>query len=122
MEVDRGDSVDNDRPVSVLSEGRMTVELNPNDAYTLHTLGNKSGLTGDPQGIPKIVLAQRLGPKDAQLPCDVTLLARAYVNARDHGSGRAPVEHRPDSAPGRNIRNISISPGAARGRSCHDTP
>ncbi|MGK0168657.1 MAG: adenylate cyclase [Gammaproteobacteria bacterium] len=35
-----------------LAEGRLAVELNPSDAESLHALGNKSDLAGDPQGIP----------------------------------------------------------------------
>ena len=34
-----------------LEEAKKAVELNPNDAFSLHALGNKSDLAGDPDGI-----------------------------------------------------------------------
>ena len=67
-----------------LAEARLAVELNPNDAVGLHALGNKSDLAGDPEGIPRMVLAQRLNPQDPERHSHLTFLARAYVNAHQY--------------------------------------
>ena len=67
-----------------LAEARVTVELNPNDAIGLHGLGNKSDLAGDPEGIPRMLRAQQLNPQDPDRHMNLTFLARAYVNIREH--------------------------------------
>ena len=67
-----------------LAEARSTVELNPNDAIGLHGLGNKSDLAGDPEGIPRMLRAQQLNPRDPDRHMYLTFLARAYVIAREH--------------------------------------
>ena len=79
------------RTDDALSEAHMAVALNPNDAFTLHGLGNKSDLAGDGQGIAFMERAQKLNPRDAQLHSHLTFLARAYFNAGDFeaSAGRA---------------------------------
>ncbi|MGK0168658.1 MAG: adenylate cyclase [Gammaproteobacteria bacterium] len=46
--------------------------------------------------------AQRLNPKDAQLPTNLTSLSRAYVNVREYAKAiecaRMAIERRPDYA------------------------
>ncbi len=86
-----------------LAEARIAVDLNPNDAYALHALGNKSDLAGDPDGIAFMEKAQKLNPADAQLPTHLTLLARAYANIGNHRDAveraRQAIRRRPDYAP-----------------------
>lgn len=95
-----------------LAEGRLAVELNPSDASILHALGNKSDLAGDPEGIPRMVQAQRLNPKDAQLPTHLTFLSRAYVNVGEYAKAvecaRLAIERRPDYAPAHFILAIAL--------------
>jgi TolB-like protein/Flp pilus assembly protein TadD len=83
-----------------LAEARLAFELNPNDALNLHSLGNKSDLAGDPQGIDRMVRAQRLNPLDPDHHSHLCFLARAYVNARRYddavASARAAIERKPD--------------------------
>ncbi|WP_323783166.1 adenylate/guanylate cyclase domain-containing protein [Leisingera sp.] len=86
-----------------LAEARTAVELNPNDAYALHALGNKSDLAGDPQGISLMEKAQELNPADAQLHSHLTFLARAYVNSDMHEAAvdcaRRAIRREPEYAP-----------------------
>jgi adenylate cyclase len=83
-----------------LAEARLAVELNPFDAMVLHALGNKSDLAGDPEGIARMVQAQRLNPDDPDRHSHLCFLARAYVNARQHDRAvecaRAALRKRPD--------------------------
>jgi adenylate cyclase len=95
-----------------LAEARIAVDLNPNDAYGLHALGNKSDLAGDPDGITFMEKAQKLNPEDARLHPHLTFLARAYVNM---GNQRAAVERarqairrRPDYVPAYYILAIAL--------------
>ncbi|MDA9982422.1 adenylate/guanylate cyclase domain-containing protein [Gammaproteobacteria bacterium] len=67
-------------PDFALAEGKIAVELNPNDALSLHALGNKVDLAGDSEGIEMMLRAQRLNPLDSDMPMRLTFLARAYVN------------------------------------------
>ena len=66
-----------------LAEGQTAIELNPNDALSLHALGNKADLAGNPEGIEMMLRAQRLNPLDSDMPMKLTFLARAYVNNRE---------------------------------------
>ncbi len=95
-----------------LAEGRLAVELNPSDAESLHALGNKSDLAGDAEGIPRMVQAQRLNPKDAQLAIHLTFLSRAYTNAREYAKAvecaHRAIERRPDYADSHFILAISL--------------
>jgi adenylate cyclase len=96
-----------------LAAGRLAVELNPSNAVSLHALGNKSDLAGDPEGIPRMEQAQRLNPKDAQSPMHMTFLSRAYVNAGEYARAvecaRLAIERRPDYAPAHFILAISLA-------------
>lgn len=74
---------------AALAEARHAVELNPNDAFGQHALGNKSDLAGDPDGIAHMERAQKLNPQDPQMHTHLTFLARAYVNI---GSYETAVE------------------------------
>ncbi|MDX1710357.1 MAG: adenylate/guanylate cyclase domain-containing protein [Rhodovibrionaceae bacterium] len=67
-----------------LAEGRRAVELNPMHAVARHALANKLDLVGDPQGIPMMIEAEQLNPRDPQRNMQLTFLARAYVNAGDY--------------------------------------
>jgi adenylate cyclase len=94
-----------------LAEGRLAVKLNPYDAYTLHALGNKSDLAGDPGGIGLMEKAQRLNPEDAQRHTHLTFLARAYVAAGQYEAAveraRQAVRRRPDYAPAHYILAVA---------------
>lgn len=95
-----------------LAEARISVELNPNDAYALHALGNKSELAGDPNGISLMEKAERLNPADAQLHSHLTFLARAYVNASQHEMAveraRRAIRRQPHYAPAYYILAIAL--------------
>jgi adenylate cyclase len=77
------------RTGDAIAEARIAVHLNPNDAYTLHALGNKSDLAGDPNGISIMEKAQILCPEDARSPVQLSFLARAFLNA---GNYEAAIE------------------------------
>lgn len=70
-------------PDLALAEGQTAIELNPNDALSLHALGNKTDLAGNAEGIEMMLRAQRLNPLDSEMPMKLTFLARAYVNNRE---------------------------------------
>ena len=101
-----------DRLDDALAEARIAVDLNPNDAYGLHALGNKSDLAGDPDGIAFMEKAQKLNPEDARLPAHLTFLARAYVNIGNHGAAvdraRQAIRRRPDFVPAYYILAIAL--------------
>ncbi|MGE0733243.1 MAG: adenylate/guanylate cyclase domain-containing protein [Alphaproteobacteria bacterium] len=102
-----------DRADDALAEARLAVELNPNDAYGLHALGNKSDLAGDPDGIAFMEKAQKLNPEDAQLHVHLTFLARAYVNARKYAMAveraRQAIRRRSGYAPAHYILAIALA-------------
>lgn len=75
-----------DRFEDALDEARISVELNPNDAYAIHALGNKSDLAGDSNGIVLMERAQKINPEDARRHTQLTFLARAYINIGEHGT------------------------------------
>lgn len=95
-----------------LDEARVAVKLNPNDAYTLHALGNKSDLAGDPNGIAYMEKAQNLNPEDAQRYTHLTFLARAYLAAGNHEAAieraRQAIRRRPDFVPAHYILGIAL--------------
>lgn len=96
-----------------LAEAHTAVELNPNDAYALHALGNKSDLAGDPRGIARMEKAQELNPADARLHAQLTFLARAYVNAEAFGPAvdcaRRAIRRAPSYAPAHYILAIALA-------------
>lgn len=96
-----------------LAEAHIAVELNPNDAYALHALGNKSDLAGDPDGIKRMERAQELNPADARLHAHLTFLARAYVNAGAHAAAvdcaRSAIRREPEYAPAHYILAIALA-------------
>jgi len=100
------------RPEDALAEARLAVDLNPNDAYALHALGNKSDLAGDPDGVGFMERAQKLNPVDAQAYTHLTFLARAYVKAGNPGAAadraRQAIRRRPDFAPAHYILAIAL--------------
>ena len=79
------------------------MHLNPNDAYALQALGNKSDLAGDPDGIGYMEKAQRLDPENARKHIQLTFLARAYVNSGNYQAAveraRQAIRRRADFAP-----------------------
>lgn len=83
-----------------LDEARVAVDLNPNDAYALHALGNKSDLAGDPNGIGHMERAQKLNPEDSLRHTHLTFLARAYIAAGDYAAAtdraRQAIRRAPD--------------------------
>ena len=95
-----------------LAEARIAVDLNPNDAYGLHALGNKSDLAGDPDGIAFMEKAQKLNPADAQLHTHLTFLARAYVNSGNYGiaveRARQAIRRRSGYAPAHYILALAL--------------
>jgi adenylate cyclase len=95
-----------------LAEARISVELNPNDAYGLHALGNKSDLSGDPNGIAFMERAQKLNPADARLHTHLTFLARAYASLGDQSTAveraRQAIRRRPGYAPAHYILAIAL--------------
>jgi adenylate cyclase len=96
-----------------LAEARTAVALNPNDAYGLHALGNKSDLAGDPNGIGFMEKAQKLNPEDAQLHVHLTFLARAYVNSGNYGvavdRARQAIRRRSGYAPAHYVLAIALA-------------
>jgi adenylate cyclase len=96
-----------------LAEAHVAVELNPNDAYALHALGNKSDLAGDPDGITRMEKAQELNPADARLHAHLTFLARAYVNAGAHAAAvdcaRSAIRRESGYAPAHYILAIALA-------------
>ncbi|MEQ8357085.1 MAG: adenylate/guanylate cyclase domain-containing protein [Kiloniellaceae bacterium] len=96
-----------------LAEAKVAVDLNPNDAYALHALGNKSDLAGDPRGIDFMERAQKLNPADARLHSHLAFLARAYVNAGNHEAAleraRQAIRRRPDYAPACFIAALALA-------------
>ena len=95
-----------------IAEGRRAVELNPNDADSLHALGNKLDLAGDAEGIGMMEQAQRLNPQDPQRHMHLSLLARAYLNAQQYEisveCARKAVQRRPDYPPAYYILTIGL--------------
>jgi len=96
-----------------LDEARIAVELNPNDAYALHALGNKSDLAGDPNGIAYMEKAQKLNPEDAQRHTHLAFLARAYLAIGDYGAAidrvRQAIRRRSDYAAAHYVLGIALS-------------
>ena len=96
-----------------LAEAHTAVELNPNDAYALHALGNKSDLAGDPEGIARMEKAQELNPADARLHAHLTFLSRAYVNAGALDAAvdcaRRAIRREPEYAPAHYILAIALA-------------
>ena len=101
-----------DRVEDALAEARIAVDLNPNDAYALHALGNKSDLAGDPDGIALMEKAQKLNPEDASRYTHLTFLARAYINAGNYEDAaeraRQSIRRQPDYAPAHFILAIAL--------------
>lgn len=96
-----------------LDESKIAAELNPNDAYTLHALGNKSDLAGDANGILYMEKAQMLNPEDIQRHTHLTFLARAYVGADNYSSAleraRQAIRRRPDYPAAHYIMGIALA-------------
>ena len=70
-----------------IAEAERAIELNPNDAWAIGTLGNVLDLAGRPQdGIPYLKQHLRLNPRDVHIHFMMTILARAYLNSRDYQS------------------------------------
>ena len=96
-----------------LDEARIAVDLNPNDAYALHALGNKSDLAGDPDGIALMERAQKLNPEDASRYTHLTFLGRAHVNAGNYAAAaehaRQAIRRQPDYAPAHYILAIALA-------------
>ena len=90
-----------------LDEARAAVDLNPNDAYALHALGNKSDMAGDPNGIAYMERAQKLNPEDAQRHTHLTFLARAYVAAADRA--RQAIRRRPEYVAAYYVMGIALA-------------
>lgn len=95
-----------------LAEARIAVDLNPNDAYALQALGNKSDLAGDPDGIAFMEKAQKLNPADARLHPHLTFLARAYLSIGNNSAAvdrtRQAIRRRPDYAPAYYILALAL--------------
>ncbi len=96
-----------------LDEARAAVDLNPNDSYALHALGNKSDLAGDPNGIAYMERAQKLNPEDAQRHTHLTFLARAYVAAGDYAAAvdraRQAIRRSPDYVAAHYVMGIALA-------------
>ncbi len=73
-----------DRNDDAVREARISVDLNPNNAAVLHSLGNKLDLAGAGDGIELMEKAQSLNPRDAQMHSHLSFLARAYAAKGDH--------------------------------------
>ena len=95
-----------------LDEARIAVELNPNDAYALHALGNKSDLAGDPNGIAYMERAQKLNPEDVQRHTHLTFLARAYLAVGNYEAAieraRQAIRRRPDFVAAHYVLGIAL--------------
>ena len=101
-----------DESDAALAEARLAHELNPSDALLLHGYGNKSDLAGDPEGIARMVQAQRLNLRDPDRHSHLSFLARAYVNARRYEDAAATaqeaISRRPDYPPAHYILAIAL--------------
>ena len=102
-----------DRHEDALAEARIAVDLNPNDAYALHALGNKSDLAGDKNGIAFMEKAQKLNPQDVRLHTLLVYVARAYVNIGNYRvaaeRARQAIRRRSDYAPAHYILAIALA-------------
>jgi adenylate cyclase len=96
-----------------LAEAHLAVDLNPNDPEILHALGNKSDLAGDPAGIGRMELAQKLNLRDPSAHVHLAFLARAYVNARNPeaaiAKARAAIHRSPEYPPAHYILAIALA-------------
>lgn len=100
------------RVEDALDEARTSVTLNPNDAYALHALGNKSDLAGEADGIALMEKAQRLNPEDASRHSHLTFLARAYFNSGEYDKSvvraRHAIRREPDYLPAHFILALAL--------------
>jgi adenylate cyclase len=83
-----------------LAEARKALELNPNNAWALTVYGTLLDSTGDfAGGKQSIEKALELNPRDPRNHISLTLLARAYLNARDYETAiewaQRALEHLP---------------------------
>lgn len=68
-----------------VAEGHRAVELNPNDAWALATLGNVLDLAGSSRdGIPHLEKSLLLSPHDNHNHFIMAILARAHLNIREY--------------------------------------
>jgi adenylate cyclase len=86
-----------------LAEARKALELNPNNAWALTVYGTLLDSTGDfAGGKQSIEKALELNPRDPRNHISLTLLARAYLNARLYESAvewaQRALEHLPGHA------------------------
>jgi adenylate cyclase len=102
-----------DRRDDAMAEARLAVELNPHDAFALHSLGNMLDLAGHAEGIALMEKAQRLNPEDTQAYTHPTYLARAYFNAGNMDQAveraRKAVRRNPDYAPAYYIMALALA-------------
>jgi len=96
-----------------LAEARLAVDLNPSDSVALHALGNKSDLAGDPEGIGRMEVAQRLDPLDPTTAMRQALLARAYARSGNYpaaiATAHSAIFKQPDNGPAQFMLAIALA-------------
>ena len=70
-----------------VAEARRAVEINPNDVWARHVLGNVLDLAGEPEAsLVHLEHALLLNPRDFHNHFFLTIIARTYLNNRDYSS------------------------------------
>jgi len=97
-----------------ISEAKKAVELNPSNAVAHIHLGNMLDLAGHPnEGIANMKKGLQLNPQDPRMNLILSLLARAYLNARRYEDAMEwaskSIHHRPDDPRAPAVLAISLA-------------
>ncbi len=97
-----------------IAEATKAVELNPSNAVAHTHLGNVLDLAGHPnEGIANMKKGLQLNPQDPRMNLFLSLLARAYLNARRYEDAtewaRKSIHHRPDDPRAPAVLAISLA-------------
>ena len=97
-----------------ISEAKKAVELNPSNAVAHIHLGNMLDLAGHPnEGIANMTKGLQLNPQDPRMNLILSLLARAYLNARRYEDAMEwaskSIHHRPDDPRAPAVLAISLA-------------
>ena len=97
-----------------IAEAEKAVELNPSNAFALFHLGNVLDFGGNPdEGIKAIKKGFQLNSRGPRIHYDMSLLARAHLNARRYEDAvewaRKAIHHLPDHARAHAILAIGLA-------------
>jgi adenylate cyclase len=97
-----------------ITEAEIAVELNPSNAFARIHLGNVQDFAGEPEkGIANINLGLQLNPQDPRIHFIFSVLARAYLNARQYEQAvtwaRKAIHRGPDHARAHTILAIGLA-------------